>query len=107
MNHTSGEIKNNLVNDAYTGGCLSVQTFSDLELYAGPLADKSIAVVLFNRSPNAASITAPWSDIGLKSETQAVVRDLVAHKDIGTFSKSYTSPAIPSHGSMTLKITPK
>ena len=42
--------------------------------------------------------------IGLAGGT-ATVRDLVAHADLGPFTDSFTSAAIPSHGTATLKVT--
>lgn len=37
----------------------------DLEVWAGPLMDGAVAVVLFNRGDTTATITAEWTDIGL------------------------------------------
>jgi len=85
--------------------CLSVDE-GDLEVYAGPLADKSIAVVLFNRASAAFSITANWADIGLASTTKATVRDLWRHADLGTYSNSFTA-SVASHGVVMVKVTPQ
>jgi hypothetical protein len=76
------------------------------EVYAGPLANNAIAVVLFNRGLSAANITASWADIGAASASATyTVRDLVRKADIGTFSGSFTA-TVDSHASRTLKLTP-
>ncbi|HUD42536.1 MAG TPA: discoidin domain-containing protein [Dokdonella sp.] len=89
---------------AYMQGVL-VAKLGDLEVYAKPLAEAGErAVLLLNRGATAATITANWSDIGVAAGP-ATVRDLYAHADLGTFVNSYTSPSIPSHGSMMIKLT--
>jgi hypothetical protein len=53
------------------------------------------AVVLLNRSGEAASIKVNWSDLGLTDSSSATVRDIWAQKDIGSFNASY-SAAVPA-----------
>jgi hypothetical protein len=85
--------------------CLSVR--QELEVWAGPLSDGSQAVVLLNRADfGNEPITVQWSDIGFPAGHSAVVRDLWARKDLGTFTDNYTSPNIDHHTVMMLKITP-
>ncbi len=87
------------------GECLSVR--QEIEVWAGPLSDGSQAVILLNRADNGSEpITVKWSDIGIPVDHSAVVRDLWARKDIGTFIGNYTSPNIDPHAVMMLKITP-
>jgi len=75
------------------------------EVWAGPLADGSSAVVLLNRhDTKTLPITANWIDIGLSGS--AMVRDLWAHNNIGTFSTSYTANIAP-HSVQFLRITPQ
>jgi alpha-galactosidase len=84
--------------------CLMVQ--QELEIWAGPLSGGSQAVVLLNRGDGGSSqITVTWKDIGFPTDHSAVVRDLWARKDIGTFTGSYTSPDIDPHAVMMLNIT--
>jgi hypothetical protein len=76
-------------------------------VYAKPLGNFTAgqyAVLLLNRSGAAASITVNWTNLGLVSGSSASVRDLWAHQDLGNYPDGYTSPGIPSHGSMMLKI---
>ncbi|KAG8473393.1 hypothetical protein CXB51_035717 [Gossypium anomalum] len=56
-----------------------VKKDGDLEVWAGPLANNMVAVVLWNRGSSSANITAYWSDIGLKPSTVVDSRDLWAH----------------------------
>ena len=36
-----------------------------LEVWAGPLADGSVAAILLNQGTDAATVTANWDDIGI------------------------------------------
>jgi alpha-galactosidase len=87
------------------GFCMDVGSTGDLEVYAGPLSDKSLVVILLNRALVSSSITAQWSDIGLAANTKATVRDLWLHENVGTFANSYTT-TVPSHGVVMVKVTP-
>src|ERR1700722_7055004 len=72
------------VRSKHNGECLTSET--ELEIWAGSLSDGSQAVLLFNRGNiGSEPITVKWSDIGFPIDHSAVVRDLWAHKDIGTF----------------------
>ncbi len=89
----------------YSMKCLTF--IPQLEVWAGPLSNGSQAVVLFNRGNNGSEpITVQWSDIGFSADHSAVVRDLWAQQDLGTFTGKYTSPNIDYHSVMMLKITP-
>ena len=78
-----------------------------LEIWASPISNGSQAVVLFNRVSNGSEpITVQWSDIGFSDTQSAVVRDLWARQDLGTFTGKYTSSNIDYHSVMMLKITP-
>ena len=86
--------------------CLSTINFLDyLEVWAGKLSGNSYAVMLVNRSKIKADMIARWEEIGLP-KGEAVVRDLWARKDLGTFTDSFTASVEP-HSSYFLKITPK
>lgn len=89
----------------HTGQCLTV--LEELEIWAGPLANNTTAVVLLNRgSVYSQSITMQWSDIGLQDDRSATVRDLWRRMDLGVFQSNFTSPIIDPHASMMLKIIP-
>ncbi len=72
------------------------------EIWQKPLANGDLAVGLFNRSNQAANITAPWSDLLIDGEYQ--VRDLWQHKDMGFYSQSY-SAEVESHGCVMLRLS--
>jgi len=77
-----------------------------LEVWAKPLHDRSQALVLLNRSAAPAKVTAEWGRLGWPAGTSAEVRDLWAHKDLGT-AKDEFSADVPSHGVVMLKATPQ
>lgn len=85
------------------GLCLDIA--GNLEVWAGQLSGGAYAVVLFNRSPSQASITAHWKDIGIPDGKSYVARDLWKHQDLGKFSSSYTA-TVPSHAVNMIKLTP-
>eukprot|EP01113_Clastostelium_recurvatum_P034661 TRINITY_DN472_c0_g1_i2.p1 TRINITY_DN472_c0_g1~~TRINITY_DN472_c0_g1_i2.p1 ORF type:complete len:582 (-),score=120.82 TRINITY_DN472_c0_g1_i2:118-1863(-) len=77
------------------------------EVWAGPLSDGSAAVILFNKSSNQQNITASWDAIFSKNVPKtASVRDLWAHRDLGSLSQG-VSASVPSHGVMMYKVTPQ
>jgi alpha-galactosidase len=74
-----------------------------LEIYARPLADGSMAVILFNRSDKEAPITVDWSTLGLDWNANMQVRDLWQHKDLGSFLHKFTANVV-SHGVVMIRI---
>ncbi len=77
---------------------------TNLQVWAKKLSGTdSYAVALFNRGTSAASITAPWSAVGLPAGA-ATVRNLWTHMDLGSSTDSYTAPSVPGHGVVMLKI---
>jgi len=76
------------------------------EVWAGPLADGSVAVVLLNVVTQRQTITANWADIDLPPTTTATVRDLWKHQDLGTFKGSF-SAAVNGTAAIMLRITPQ
>jgi|HubBroStandDraft_6_1064221.scaffolds.fasta_scaffold32420_4 alpha-galactosidase len=76
----------------------------NLSVWAKPLnAEGTRGVVLLNAGAAPADVSFTLPLIGLAGGS-AKVRDLVAQMDLGTFEDSYTVPAIPSHGTATLKV---
>eukprot|EP01112_Ceratiomyxa_fruticulosa_P014192 TRINITY_DN4046_c0_g1_i1.p1 TRINITY_DN4046_c0_g1~~TRINITY_DN4046_c0_g1_i1.p1 ORF type:complete len:396 (-),score=46.80 TRINITY_DN4046_c0_g1_i1:98-1285(-) len=82
-----------------------VWKMGDLEIWSRPLSYKSLAVVLFNRSQNSTTITVDWPTLGLQSTASFEIRDLWAHKNLGTFSQKF-SAQVASHGVVMVKFTP-
>jgi alpha-galactosidase len=72
-----------------------------LQIWAKPLADGSQAVGLFNGTEAAIDVTLQFKDLGIGS--QARVRDLWQHKDIGNLRDSFTAK-VAKHGVVLVKI---
>jgi alpha-galactosidase len=56
---------------------------------------------LFNRGEMESTVTAKWSDLGLKGSQ--VVHDLWRQKDLGTFPNEFRA-SVPRHGVVLLRI---
>eukprot|EP01018_Ginkgo_biloba_P017177 Gb_38041 [translate_table: standard] len=68
----------------------------DLEVWAGPLSNNRVAVILWNRSSSRATITANWKDIGLKPSAVVRVRNLWRHRVLtGSHQGSLTASVKP------------
>jgi alpha-galactosidase len=72
-----------------------------VEVWARPLEDGTIAAGLFNRGPEAATVTATWTALGLKGAQP--VRDLWLQKDLGRMDRQL-SATVPRHGVLFVKI---
>ncbi|HXX13720.1 MAG TPA: alpha-galactosidase [Candidatus Eremiobacteraceae bacterium] len=77
----------------------------DLEIWAKPLADGSRAVILFNRGTSDSEMSVSWEQIGYPNHLPAKVRDLWAHKDVGSFTGLF-SAKVASHSVVMVKIAP-
>jgi alpha-galactosidase len=71
------------------------------EVWARPLWDGTTAVGLFNRSDDAAKVTARWADLGLSGRQP--VRNLWLRKAEGFFTDAFTAE-VPAHGAVLLKV---
>jgi hypothetical protein len=73
------------------------ETGDGLQVWSKALATAGErAVLLLNRTGEAASMTVNWSDLGLAESSPASVKDIWAGKDLGAFNSSYstTVPAL-------------
>ncbi|HTJ30080.1 MAG TPA: glycoside hydrolase family 27 protein [Acidobacteriaceae bacterium] len=77
----------------------------DLETWAKPLADGSIAVGIVNHGSAAQPATVHTSDLNLKGHVKSA-RDLWTHKDVTFTTDAYTA-TVPSHGVLLLKVSAK
>ncbi|KAI9087958.1 hypothetical protein K1719_030288 [Acacia pycnantha] len=82
-----------------------VRSKNDLEVWAGPLSGHKVAVILWNRSSSKATVTASWSDIGLKADTVVNARDLWTHSTISSVSGEI-SAKLESHACKMYVLTP-
>ena len=69
------------------------------EIWTKKLADKSLAVGIFNRGKTLASVNLAWKNLGLRE--RPAVRDLWLRKDLGR-AKNFTAE-IPPHGCVLLR----
>ena len=72
-----------------------------VEIWMKPLAGHSIAVGLFNRDEQKMTITLHFRDIGVNGSAE--LRDLWAHRDLGSFKDSYTTE-VQRHGVVMLRV---
>eukprot|EP01018_Ginkgo_biloba_P017179 Gb_04687 [translate_table: standard] len=69
----------------------------DLEVWAGPLSNKRVAVILWNRSKSRAEITAKWEDIGLHPSVSVRVRNLWRSRDLAAIHKRSLTASVKPH----------
>jgi alpha-galactosidase len=74
----------------------------ELEAWARPLGDGSIAVGLFNRDEMDMPVAVSWSELGITGRHN--VRDLWRQKDLGTFD-SGLSRVVPRHSTVFVKVS--
>ena len=60
------------------------ELYFSYQVWAGPLSEQRVVVVLWNRCSKVATITAGWSALGLESSTPVSVRDLWKVINTGT-----------------------
>ena len=76
----------------------------EVQVWAKPLRDGSVAAALLNRAGVATTVTASFHRLGLRTDS-ATVRDLWAHADRGAFRAEYTA-TVPSHAVVMVRVTP-
>lgn len=76
------------------------------EVWKKVLADGSVAVGLFNRHDHGRRMMpVSWEALGIHDRRPALVRDLWARRDLGTFTRTYATQ-VDAHAAKLLKITP-
>jgi alpha-galactosidase len=78
-----------------------VSQVGPLEVWVKQLQDGSQAVGLFNRGESVNPVTLDFRDIGVTGS--ATIRDLWAHKDLGSFQDHFTA-SVPVHGVLMIKV---
>jgi alpha-galactosidase len=81
-----------------------VSRTGELEVWARPLADGSLAVGLFNRDEMDMPVTVRWSELGISGPQR--VRDLWRQQDLGTADRELTR-VVPRHGTLFVTLTPR
>ncbi|XP_077247197.1 alpha-galactosidase-like [Tasmannia lanceolata] len=82
-----------------------VKKDGDLEVWAGPLSNGRVAIVLLNRGSSQASIMANWSEVGLQSSTAVDVRDVWQHSTSSSVRGQVTA-TVDSHACKMYVLTP-
>jgi alpha-galactosidase len=72
------------------------------EIWSRPLSGGALAIGLFNRAAQPATITVTWSALGLGA-APAQARDLWAHRDIAMTGPDY-AVEVPAHGVVMLRV---
>eukprot|EP01059_Diplonema_ambulator_P032224 TRINITY_DN621_c0_g2_i2.p1 TRINITY_DN621_c0_g2~~TRINITY_DN621_c0_g2_i2.p1 ORF type:complete len:397 (+),score=118.11 TRINITY_DN621_c0_g2_i2:48-1238(+) len=80
---------------------IRISTSTTGQVWARQLSD-GWAVALYNPSAATAKITFHFSSVGIT--TAMNIRDLWAHKDLGSFNSAYTT-TVPTHGTAFIKLT--
>jgi alpha-galactosidase len=75
----------------------------DLEVWARPMEDGSLAVGLFNRGEGLKVVEAKWADLGLQGPQK--VRDLWRQRDIGVLEGRFEA-AVARHGVVLIRMWP-
>jgi alpha-galactosidase len=84
-------------------GTLIYQSKGALQVWMKPLKDGSRAVALLNRSEAPAEFGIALARLGLQANT-AAVRDLWAHRDLGTVTNHFRA-TVPAHGVVMVRIS--
>jgi alpha-galactosidase len=74
------------------------------EIWLKPLADHGVALAVLNTQTRPVSVTVDFKQLGLPETLR--VRDLWAHKEMGTVKRNLTVP-VAKHGAVLLKVEPE
>jgi alpha-galactosidase len=77
----------------------------DQEVWVKPLSGGARAVLLLNRGKDPVDFGFTWDQLGIPAKQRVKVRDLWAHRDVGTRARSFTATVQP-HGVVMLKVQP-
>ncbi|XP_044490160.1 alpha-galactosidase 1-like [Mangifera indica] len=75
-----------------------VRSEGDQEIWAGPLSNYRVALLLVNRGPIRYSITANWDNIGIPEKSVVEARDLWEHETLKTKFVGNLTATVESHG---------
>jgi alpha-galactosidase len=81
-----------------------VRDEGDHEVWVKPLTGGAWAVALLNRGTTPVRMQVRWSELGLGADASMLVRDLWAHRDLGTFAGDF-SARVRSHDVVMVKLT--
>jgi alpha-galactosidase len=75
----------------------------DLEVWARPMEDGSLAVGLFNRGEGVKVVQAGWTDLGVKGQQR--IRDLWRQRDVGVADEKFEA-FVARHGVVLVRMWP-
>ena len=78
----------------------------NLQVWGMPMEGGSLAVVLFNAGEEARPIRLHLDKMGLPHGVPFHARDLLARRDIGVLSGTFTAESVEPHDSMMLRLDP-
>ena len=76
-----------------------VRSDGNLEIWAGPLNDGSMAAILLNRGTTKAEVTITNADLGWEEKDEFSIYDIWLHRNVGVFTGKY-SATVEAHGVM-------
>jgi alpha-galactosidase len=79
-----------------------VKKDGDSDIWVKELADGGCCIAFLNRGETLLDMTITWSEIGLSAQSM-VARDLWQHKDLGTFSNSF-STSVSGHSVVMIRL---
>ncbi len=82
-----------------------ISSTNGIEIYSKDLENGDIALAVLNRNSTAKTVSVNFATLPLESGKEYDVRDLWAHKSMGTFTGSY-STTVASHETKVYRISP-
>lgn len=83
-----------------------IRSKAGVEVWAGPLSKRRVAVVLWNRGSSQAPITVGWREIGLSPSNPVTVRDLWTHSFLSRSMRSRLTAYVAPHACKMYILTP-
>lgn len=83
-----------------------INVFLRCQIWAGPMTNYRVAVLLVNKGVNRVTMTAVWEDIGLPLDTVVEARDVWEHKRLKQHFAGNLTTTVASHGCKMYVLTP-
>ena len=97
VNQDAGGLPPRLVAQTPPFGSAAATTLAiTMQAFARPLSGGRLAVLLLNRAPAAARLSASWAELGIAAGRRAAVYDVLTHASRGAVAGSFQAD-VPSH----------
>ncbi|GAB2223300.1 hypothetical protein Droror1_Dr00017440, partial [Drosera rotundifolia] len=83
-----------------------VRNYGEKDVWAGPLSNNKVVILLVNRKDYNSTMTAYWSDIGIPTNKIAYARDLWLHSNLDTPLKGNLTVMVPPRSCKMFVLTP-